>query len=1071
MATISTITIMTNNTSEMRQFNQQDDPQHHSEAQQDGAGYEGTRIEQQPQQQSQQRRFLDSSPTYAAHHPRNGVDQAVNDFLPAPEISASPSSITSTRKTWEGAYRNYLSLGGDATGKGSCPSFPSSTSPNNLVTPRSRKSSFSIIPGSKRLVSRPQPQPGHKRMGSNRSIPVVPTLPKRLSSRRLRITSEGDLQNGEKAVRGGKLFHSMFHKRGMSTDSVALNKSRSASHDELDAPLRKGVSPSYRKAIRNDNEEYKLAASPPRSIPLLSPDSDDEVDSELDVLLASGDIFLASASSVGTSPAYSMGTRILSSSSLAKIQHPVATSMDSLHGMPTHVVIDSSGVDPYNSTGHTKSNESSTSNTASHHLPGEPRRGSLGAILSHQVSNAHESDAQDHFQEQKQQESNDTIINEDTDATEPTMLNSSSLESILLDPAFSIRSTSSNSIHTHTQPINHGSTSHQAIPSPPSMQQEINPEMKKRFTQFHNASKFAGDSTSAFLGERDDCNPPSLLPHDSYNSYELMMMRSGGGSAPQHHVSYSDHNIQPPINLSMSLPLEQVDETNISVRKGMRMLKPFEATDSWQKDRRYLIAPAALAACPLKVINKLSGSLMHTVESVATNGKDTSMFGSIELGDALITYVGNGHHLNVGKWSSCRLVLRQNYLLEYDCAVPSTGLPRGFAHLQYAIAYPHADFENALKLQFYASPCAKSDMRVLMIRVENRADRDQWITCLNNAAKLRIEDLWDYDPAIEIGRGRYASVIPARRKTKKNYQKKGESLTGEGKADRQELLQGCDCALKIVDKNQFWRRVVKGKERADTLVREPSVQSTLTAKCGLIPTFLQLRGFFETSDHVVMELELLEGADLFDYVSSKGRLAEDEAARIIRDVLMSLDAMSRVGLAHRDIKPANILMCCQEEEGVSVKIGDFGMSTFVGVDGLVRGSCGTSGYVAPEILTAGGRGYGNKVDVFSAGVTLYVMLCGYEPFYGETEKELVEANKRAVFDFPESDWSKISDDARDLVKKMMAPNPYHRLSAKEALQHPWITRLDSHKTMEDFVGKNITLASSDAPEEGACTIS
>jgi len=65
----------------------------------------------------------------------------------------------------------------------------------------------------------------------------------------------------------------------------------------------------------------------------------------------------------------------------------------------------------------------------------------------------------------------------------------------------------------------------------------------------------------------------------------------------------------------------------------------------------------------------------------------------------------------------------------------------------------------------------------------------------------------------------------------------------------------------------------------------------------------------------------------------------------------------------------------------------------------------------------------------------------------------------------------VSDDARDLVKKMMAPNPYHRLSAKEALQHPWITRLDSHKTMEDFVGKNIALASSDAPEEGACTIS
>ena len=69
-------------------------------------------------------------------------------------------------------------------------------------------------------------------------------------------------------------------------------------------------------------------------------------------------------------------------------------------------------------------------------------------------------------------------------------------------------------------------------------------------------------------------------------------------------------------------------------------------------------------------------------------------------------------------------------------------------------------------------------------------------------------------------------------------------------------------------------------------------------------------------------------------------------------------------------------------------------------------SVGTPGYVAPEILTAGYKvGYGNKVDVFSAGVTLYVMLCGYEPFYGESEKELIEVNKQAVIEFPESDWS------------------------------------------------------------------
>jgi serine/threonine protein kinase len=230
-----------------------------------------------------------------------------------------------------------------------------------------------------------------------------------------------------------------------------------------------------------------------------------------------------------------------------------------------------------------------------------------------------------------------------------------------------------------------------------------------------------------------------------------------------------------------------------------------------------------------------------------------------------------------------------------------------------------------------------------MIRVKNREDRDHWITCLNDAAQLGISDLYDYDETHEFGRGRYAAVYPARRKTDSYFKNLNNNplLVDKKVLDKPTQLKRCDCALKIVDKKQFWRRVVKGRERADTLVRESSVQSTLTVKCGRVPTFLRINGFFETSDKIVMELELLEGTDLFDYVSSKGVLSEEEAANIIRDVLISLDAMNRVGLAHRDIKPANVLMCNKEKDGVTIKVGDFGMSTFVGVDGLVRGRCGT----------------------------------------------------------------------------------------------------------------------------------
>jgi calcium/calmodulin-dependent protein kinase I len=292
-----------------------------------------------------------------------------------------------------------------------------------------------------------------------------------------------------------------------------------------------------------------------------------------------------------------------------------------------------------------------------------------------------------------------------------------------------------------------------------------------------------------------------------------------------------------------------------------------------------------------------------------------------------------------------------------------------------------------------------------MIKVANREDRQHWVTCLNAAAQLKITDLYDYDPKVEFGRGRYAAVYPARRRGR-DRQTYEDKLSLEG-LDPKAIVKQCDCAIKIIDKNEFWKRVVKGKERADTLVREVTTQATLTAKCGgQISTFVRLRGFFETANEVVLELELLEGFDLFKYVSSKGVLDETEAACITRDILTSLENMHRVGLSHRDIKPANILMCDLEKHGAHVKVGDFGMATFIGVDGLVRGRCGTPGYVAPEIFNAMKRGgYGVNADVFSTGVTLYVMLCGYEPFYGETDDELVAANREACFEFPEGDWS------------------------------------------------------------------
>lgn len=571
------------------------------------------------------------------------------------------------------------------------------------------------------------------------------------------------------------------------------------------------------------------------------------------------------------------------------------------------------------------------------------------------------------------------------------------------------------------------------------------PNTKKAFTRIHNSSEY-GQDISPFLGGNHASNVDLAGAHRSCMATQQSMLlrsmqsnqnihgstRMQFGSIPRtSNIDLASGNQSSPKEfLSQSMPISD----HHPLHTNTRLLKPIQSADLWKQGRRYLIAPAALATCPLSTIKSLTGTSVDSVREAALSAEPPKASGAIELGDAFMTYVGDKYHLTCGKWSSCRLVLRQNYLFEYDLGAPLDGPPRGIAHLQHAIAYSHPDFEDAIELHFYASPCAKVDLRVLLVRVKNKEDRDHWITCLNKAARLKISDMWDYKEDKPLGTGRYASIYPAQRRTPTK-----SSAENDQNADT--------CALKIIDKSEFWRLVLKGRERCDTIVRELAVQSTLTAKFGTQPTFLQIHGFFETSEKIVIELELLDGRDLFEYISSKGVLEEDEAGLIMRDVLVALNSMSRAGIAHRDIKPANILMAKQKEEGISVKVADFGMSSLVGVDGLVRGRCGSPGYVAPEILKAvAGEGYRNQVDIFSAGVTLYLMLCGYEPFYGETEKALLNANMTAHVDFPDSEWKKVSPEAKDLVKQMLKIDPKERISARDAIEHPWIASIVNEQT-------------------------
>lgn len=144
-------------------------------------------------------------------------------------------------------------------------------------------------------------------------------------------------------------------------------------------------------------------------------------------------------------------------------------------------------------------------------------------------------------------------------------------------------------------------------------------------------------------------------------------------------------------------------------------------------------------------------------------------------------------------------------------------------------------------------------------------------------------------------------------------------------------------------------------------------------------------------------------------------------------------------IVHRDLKPENLLFS-DKSDSPRLMIADFGLSKILKHhDDILMTACGTPGYVAPEVLKQ--LGYGRSVDIWSVGVILYTVLCGYTPFWGEDHNALFQCILKGVYDFDEDYWSDISDEAKDLINKMLEYDPDRRITAHDALQHPWFKRI------------------------------
>ncbi|GAA6107024.1 calcium/calmodulin-dependent protein kinase IGb isoform X1 [Tachysurus ichikawai] len=195
-----------------------------------------------------------------------------------------------------------------------------------------------------------------------------------------------------------------------------------------------------------------------------------------------------------------------------------------------------------------------------------------------------------------------------------------------------------------------------------------------------------------------------------------------------------------------------------------------------------------------------------------------------------------------------------------------------------------------------------------------------------------------------------------------------------------------------------------------------------------------LEDLYESRTHYYLVMQLVSGGELFDRILDRGVYSEKDASLVIRQVLDGVNYLHKNGIVHRDLKPENLLYYSPDEKS-KIMISDFGLSKMED-KGIMSTACGTPGYVAPEVLAQ--KPYSKAVDCWSIGVITYILLCGYPPFYEESETRLFSKIMKAKYEFDSPFWDDISDSAKDFIRNMMQKNPNLRYTTEQALRHPWI---------------------------------
>lgn len=303
------------------------------------------------------------------------------------------------------------------------------------------------------------------------------------------------------------------------------------------------------------------------------------------------------------------------------------------------------------------------------------------------------------------------------------------------------------------------------------------------------------------------------------------------------------------------------------------------------------------------------------------------------------------------------------------------------------------DKENSLNQQSWKQPLERTFEKY----------RPQTSSTLQDdmASKAQRGKQWslnDFEIGKPLGRGKFGSVYLAREKASKYI-----------------------VAIKVLYKSQLLKAGVEHQLR-----REIEIQSHLRNR-----NILRMFGYFYDSKRIYLILEYSPGGELYKRLTAKGRFSEKTSARYICDLALALDYCHGKHVIHRDIKPENLLVGAHSE----IKIADFGWSVHAPTSRR-NTLCGTLDYLPPEMVE--GREHDEKVDIWSLGVLLFEFLYGCPPFEAEGHSATYRRISRVDLRFPQKPV--VSDDAKDLIRRLLVKDPKKRLALKEIPKHPWVVR-------------------------------